>query len=77
MTKYGSRRVQDIKREEVRISTGAASLQESLQDQVDHPQQEDNDRDLVDAVHHFEVDIGGAGRVLLAEEVTADLAEGE
>ena len=38
---------------------GATSLKDSFQYEVKHAEQENNDRDLVDAVHHFEVDVGG------------------
>ncbi len=48
-----------------------------LQDKIDYSQQEDHNRYLVDPVHHFNVDVRRARRILLAEKVSANLAKGK
>lgn len=60
------------------LSSGAANpSQESFQDQIEHSQQEDDNGDLVDAVHHPDIDVQRTGRIFFAKEVAADLAEGK
>lgn len=51
--------------------------QKMFHQEIDHTDKENNDRDLVDAVHHFDVDIGGARRILFPEKISPDFPEGK
>ena len=56
-----------------KASAGKQSFlpKQQLPNQEENPQQEYNDGDLVDAVHHFDVDVAGAGRIFFAEKIAA------
>jgi len=51
--------------------------QQQLPNQEHDPQQEYNNGDLVDAVHHLDVDVGWAVGIFLAEEIVAYFAQGK
>lgn len=51
------------------------SKQETLGKQVNHGQEEDDDGELIDAMHHANVHVAWTGRVPLAEEIAANFAE--
>lgn len=59
------------------IPEGMGVLQQSFQDKVDHPDEKYDNGDLVNPVHHFDVDIGWSCRVFLAEEISAHFPQGE
>jgi hypothetical protein len=49
-------------------------LEESLQNNKNDPQQKYDNGDLVDTVHHFNIDITGSGRVFPSEKITTYFA---
>jgi len=51
--------------------------EETFQDQIQDPQQKDDNRDLVDAVHHPDVDVRRTGRIFPAEEISAYFTKGK
>ena len=52
-------------------------LQQACHYEVDHANQEDDNRYLVDTVHHPDIEVGRTGGIFLAEEITTHLSEGE
>jgi hypothetical protein len=50
-------------------------LEEFSQDDINYSQQKDDYRNLVDAVHHSDIDVRWPGRVLPAEEITSDFPQ--
>jgi hypothetical protein len=51
--------------------------QKSFYQDEQHTQQKYDDGNLVDAMHHFEVDVAGSGGILLAKEVSPHLPQRE
>lgn len=51
--------------------------EELLEYYEDDPEEEDYDRDLVDAMHHFDVDIRRPGWVLFSEKIASYFTKGE
>lgn len=47
----------------------------ALEYEVKDPEQEDDNRDLVDTVHHSDINVGRPGRVFLSEKIATHLTE--
>lgn len=51
------------------------SKKETLDDNEDYPQEEYDDGDLVDPMHHPDIDVGRSRRVMLSKEVAPHLSK--
>jgi hypothetical protein len=47
----------------------------ALEYKVKDPEQEDDNRDLVDTVHHSDINVGRPGRIFLSEKIATHLTE--
>jgi len=50
-------------------------LHQPLQYQIDHPQQKHHNRDLINPVHHLNVDVGRTCGILSPEEISSNLSQ--